>query len=124
MLDSVIPSSASPRDLLHPSDLDARVAALPAVGTGRLHDLLDVEASQERRLDAEHVGNLTHRVEGRVLVIERQTRHLRLLRLPTRTRSSACASIAVGGRSRALICTRRGLAFSATGMRSVSTPSM
>jgi hypothetical protein len=56
--------------LLHATDLGAGVPPLPALRAGRLHDLLGVEAAQERRLHAEHVGDLTHGVQGRVCIVD------------------------------------------------------
>ena len=58
-----------PLHLLH---LGTAVSALPAFGARRLDELLGIEPAQEGRLHAEHPRDLTHRVERRVVVVDRQ----------------------------------------------------
>jgi hypothetical protein len=59
-------------DVLHDSDLIARVAALAARGPGRLHDPELVKPPQERLLDLQQLGDLPDREQGQVLVIKWQ----------------------------------------------------
>jgi len=111
------------RDLLHAGDLRAGVSPLAPIGPCRLDHLLIVQSAQERWLDSEHPRDLAKRVQSRVFVVERQ-RHRRVgPQAFAGTRDSAPAPMAVC-RDSALMGTRRGLAFSATGIRSVKTPSV
>ena len=111
------------RHSLHLADVPAAVTALSPAGARRLHHILDVDSAQERRLDAEHGGDLADGVQGRVLVVEGEWHPISLPHTPAVTRSSDFVSIAVCTFSPTLIGTRRGLAFSAIGSRKVNTPS-
>jgi hypothetical protein len=60
---------------LHERNVRSAVAALTAIGSGRLHDLFQIDPSKESGLDIEHSRNLADRVQRRMLVIKRQ-RHV------------------------------------------------
>jgi hypothetical protein len=54
---------------LHERNVGSAVPALTAIGSGRLHDLFQIDPSKEGGLDVEHSRNLADRVQRRMLVI-------------------------------------------------------
>ena len=57
------------------SDLLTRVPTLATARAGRLDDRFGIESPEECRLHIQHVCNLAHGVERRVVVVERERCH-------------------------------------------------
>lgn len=88
----------------------AAVTPLVSLGSLRRDQLELLESAEKRLLDVEHRGDLAHREEGQAVVAIRSDR-----RQLTQLSMDVCVV--------ALTWMRRGLAFSASGSFTVSTPS-
>jgi hypothetical protein len=120
-------------------EVRAAVATLPTVGPGWTHDAFAVQPAKEGRLNAEHVGGLADREERSAVFGHRGAAvppaprcwrrsarfgHDVVAAVGSRASSLVLASIGTPVLAPTAMSTRRGLACSRTGMRSLSTPSV